>query len=106
VEELIETSDLTVTRTSSVAKEALALGVPILLCCWSDFDRSVKTDYIVDEPGWRYCATSEREVVALLNDPEPLNVEARALRDRMFGTKTMADLVSSLLLGPEGDLPQ
>jgi hypothetical protein len=94
--EIIESHQLSITRTSSVAKEAVAMGSAILLCLWSGFDRSIKADYIVDEPGVRYCARSEAELLTLLDDPAALSASAASINQRMFGGMAPADLSASL----------
>lgn len=96
--EMIEAHDVCVTRTSSIAKEAVALGSAILLCRWSAFDRSVKADYIVSEPGFEYCAGSEAEMVAMLDNPTKLGTCAAQLGKRMFGGKSSVDLAARLFV--------
>lgn len=94
---IIEQSDLCVTRTSSVAKEALAMGAPVLLCLWSLIDQSIKTDYIDRGQGLHYCAYSSQELTSLLSQPENLIGSARRLQEQMFQGKTISKLLSNLL---------
>lgn len=96
LEEIIAVNDLCITRTSSVAKEALALGTPILLCLWSNFDRSARADYIVPDPDLGYCAHSDEELVCLLSDPMRLEESAKKLSERMFGGKVLNDLAKDV----------
>lgn len=92
LEEIINSHDLSVTRTSSVAKESLANGVPIILCLWSDLDRSAKVDFIVPELRLGYCSRNEMELLNLLNDPRGLTYNANILVDHLFDKKNLANL--------------
>lgn len=99
IETIIERSDLVVTRTSSVAKEAIALGCPIVLCQWSDFDRSIIADYIVDDLKTQYRSTNESELLALLNEPNKISNCSSSISARLFAGKTVEDLRKAI----EGD---
>lgn len=81
-----------VTRTSSVAKEALAFGIPILLCLFSKSDRQTKADYIVRDTVLQYCATTEDELLALLNNPIIYMDSSKVLNERLFSGKSLITL--------------
>lgn len=95
---VINSHDLCITRTSSVAKEAIAMGVPVLLCLWSDFDRSVKADYIANLPSSRYCSYFEEDFLSVLSDSKGLISSAGKLSELMFAGKTMTNLMATLCL--------
>jgi hypothetical protein len=96
--ETIKEQDLCVTRTSSVAKEAIAMGSPILLCLWTSFDRSVKADYIVDfEEKNKYCSYGDEDLPFVLKDFTGLATSGEKLASVMFAGKTMTDLASACL---------
>lgn len=100
--ESVQSVDLCVTRTSSVAKEALALGSPVMLCLWSAFDRRTIADYIAPEVREEYCAASESEIKMLLSRPDVLMSSAEYLQRRMFGDKRLPDLAEALFGGQLG----
>ncbi len=93
---IIENSSVCITRTSSVAKEAIALGCPVILCLWSDFDRMIIADYILYKSGMNYCAKTENELYFLLAHPEYVVKCTQDLQQRMFANKTMHDLTYHL----------
>lgn len=94
--EILARSDLCVTRTSSVAKEALAYGTAVMLCLFTDLDRSARADYIATGGELCYCAYSLDEVGVLLDAPAKLCESARRLQASLFGGKTIESLVASV----------
>ncbi len=89
-------SDLCITRTSSVAKEALATGKPIILAMWTDFDRSVKGDYISSEANLDYCARDADDLKRMLDNLQSVQASADELHRQLFAGGSTADLVSSI----------
>ncbi|WP_254277481.1 hypothetical protein [Halomonas sp. 3H] len=69
---VINSSDIVVTRTSSVAKEALLLGKPIILCLFSDFDKKVEVDFINKNLKSSVIVRNASDLLSLLNDKECL----------------------------------
>lgn len=91
-------SDLCVTRTSSVAKEALACGRPIVLCLWSELDRSIRADYA--DPGFPgHLAHDESRLAALLGNPGALRRSAELLRGHVFSGSGIDGLAASIAGG-------
>jgi|GEM_PF-6392635 len=97
VQELIDTSDLVVTRTSSVAKEALAAGCPLILTLWSSLDRNVRADYLVKKLQPSYCAENKEEIVALLDKPSIVIDASKELRKCLFSDGAVDGLVKKLI---------
>lgn len=93
---LFHWADLTVTRTSSVAKESLSSGCPIQLCLWSDFDRTLRSDYIHEGLCKNYTSTNQNEFLYLLQNVEKLISANRLLQEYLFGNKDFAHLLSAL----------
>ena len=96
VVQIIEKSDLCITRTSSVAKEALALGRPILLCLWSQLDCTAEADFILRNEDLNYCSHSDSELIKLLNNPALINKNSQQLRAGMFMDKTASNLSAEI----------
>ena len=92
VESLIDSSDLVVTRTSSIAKEAVGLGCPIILCQWSLFDCSVRADYIVESLSQFYCSTDAQSLCNMLGDTERVVTCASEINNKLFGDKCLSTL--------------
>src|SRR5690606_27417412 len=67
---IIKKSDVVVTRTSSVAKESIAYGTPLILARWSSLDKSVRSDYIVDDLLPFYSSGTAKQLVDLLNNKD------------------------------------
>lgn len=93
---LFHWADLTVTRTSSVAKESLSSGCPIQLCLWSDSDRALRSDYIHEELRKNYTSTNKKEFLYLLQNVEKLISANRFLQEYLFGNKEFAQLLRAL----------
>ncbi|MBL8370330.1 MAG: hypothetical protein JNK28_02970 [Burkholderiaceae bacterium] len=89
--------DLSITRTSSVAKESLALGCPILLCLWSDFDRMINADYVVRELGKEYISFARNDIRALLDNSSRLSGVAEDISSKIFEGKSVDDLAGHIL---------
>lgn len=94
LEQLITSSDLCITRTSSVAKEAISLGSPVLLCLWSELDNSIKADYI--NPDYNYIAKNAITLSHLLDDPQGLQKAASAISNIIFAGRDLGDLRKSI----------
>ncbi|WP_305966778.1 hypothetical protein [Marinobacter salsuginis] len=96
IETLYEWADVTVTRTSSVARESLSHGCPIILTMWSQFDRQIRSDFISRNAGPGYISHSSDELLKLLSDPVKVirsNVEVCNL---IFGESRPADLIKAI----------
>lgn len=92
-----EIVDMCITRTSSVAKEAIANGLPVILCLWTEFDKSVKADYIDIYGPIKYCAFNEYELHKLLNsDITVILKNGQYLQNLIFGNKNIGDLCMRL----------
>ena len=91
-EELLAQCDVSITRTSSVARESLALGRPIILCLWSDFDKGIRVDYAEAVAGANHRAHCKQELFSLLNNEIATFAAAEELRTRLFGDLQTHDL--------------
>lgn len=96
--ESISTADLCVTRVSSSAKEALAAGKPIMICLWSEFDRTVVADYVArDALAEHYVATDAARLREIMGDFKQLIAANAALQTRLFGDKGLDALRAAIL---------
>lgn len=94
---VISQCDLTITRTSSVAKESLALGKPILLCLWSELDRSIRADYIVDSDNGKNFVYNESDLIDVLDHKlEMIFKISRQSQENIFKSKRIDNLVAQL----------
>lgn len=96
LESSILNSDVGITRTSSVAKDILVLGKPLVLCLWSDLDQSLEADYINFKLGNAYIAKNIGELTSCLSAPEHLHDTAESLKRMIYGERNFDDLVRSL----------
>lgn len=96
LKELFESSDLSVTRTSSVAKESMANGCPTMLCLWSDFDNRIKADYVNADLLKEYCSFRENDLFLRLDNFEKIVSSNRLVHAGVFGGKSIQDLVVAL----------
>lgn len=88
--------DLAITRTSSVAKEAIANGCPVVLCVWSQFDQTIKSDYLVAELFEDYCSTSQSSLAEIFTRPERVVAANKLIHKKIFGGGQFLDLVKEL----------
>lgn len=96
LQELFEWSDVSITRTSSVAKESIANGCPAVLCLWSDFDKGIKSDYIKSDFLSGYCSFSESDLQVLMDSFESVANSNVLLHAELFGGKSIHDLIKAL----------
>lgn len=96
MDDLFNWADVSVTRTSSVAKESIASGCPVILCLWSDFDKNIKSDYIDLDLFDYYISTSEAGLVKLLDNPVSVSKANLNLHSKVFGDKEIFNLVRTL----------
>lgn len=83
--ESISGADLCVTRVSSSAKEALAAGNPVVICLWSEYDRSIVADYIArDDLAARYITTDSASLWRVLGNADQLVAASVELQARLF----------------------
>lgn len=80
-------SQVCITRTSSVAKAALAKGRPPLICLLSDFDRGIDMDMI--KPHLRpSCIVNDAPSIRLyLDAPDEMVAAALLLQEAIFGNE-------------------
>jgi hypothetical protein len=95
-DELLLKNDLCVTRTSSVAKEAFALGVPVILCLWTEFDRMVRADYISVKEKLKYRSHCKKDLIQLLEEPGAVYEAACTIREELFAGKGIRELASKI----------
>ena len=89
--------DLTIVRTSSIAKESIAYGIPIIMCLWSEFDRSVKSDYINLEHSRQSYSYDECDLKIKLNGCFDLLRKASLdLKNYIFKSYTIFNLIEEL----------
>lgn len=93
---LLERVDLCVTRTSSVAKEAIAAGVPIVLCLWTKMDKSIRADYVRPEDGLNYCSSGADDLRSIIANYAELRRVATELGGLLFGGLGIHSLRSAL----------
>ncbi len=94
---VIKQADICLTRTSSVAKEALAFGRPVILCQWSDLDRSTVTDFNSKTSGRDHRVRNLHELRSVLSDPMGLERTAIELRKIIFGDRDIEQLALKLV---------
>lgn len=94
---LLEQADLCVTRTSSVAKESIAMGTPIILCLWSALDRTPKADYLDKPLGIDYRCQEKAGLLNLLNNHSVLAEQLSRERERIFGEQNVRDLAADIV---------
>lgn len=88
-------ADITLTRTSSVAKEALAYGKPVVLCTFTGFDKSVIADYIDQKDG---CVANDlSELSFLLSNFDDVISRNQRLHEKLFMGKDVYTLSKVLL---------
>lgn len=100
VDSLLSRSDLCVTRTSSVARESMAVGVPVVLCLWSDLDRTIRADYSMRLADCEYRSFDAIDLPRVLGDFDKLNKAAVNLQSRLFEHKSVEDLAAALFSAP------
>lgn len=94
---VINQADICLTRTSSVAKEALAFGRPVILCHWSELDRSTVMDLNSQTSGRDHRVRNSQELRSVLSDPVGLEKSAIELRKIIFGDHDIEQLVLKLV---------
>lgn len=93
----LEMVDICITRTSSIAKEAIANGLPVILCLWTEFDKSVKADYIDIYSPIKYCAFNKYDLYELLDSDISVTLKnTQYLQDVIFENKNIGDLCMRL----------
>ena len=97
IAELYEWADLTVTRTSSVAKESLSLGCPVLLTMWSISEQTLKADYINSMFSEGYISNDIESLKALLSDPFRVVNSNLRLHRALFSNLGPDDLLNAIL---------
>lgn len=93
---LLEQVDLCVTRTSSVAKQAIAAGIPVVLCLWTKMDKSIRADYVRPDGGLNYCSFSAGDLQSTISDFDGLKRAAVELRGLLFGDLDIRNLRAEL----------
>jgi hypothetical protein len=88
--------DLCVTRTSSVAKEAIAAGIPVVLCLWTKMDKSIRADYVRPDGGLNYCSFGADDLQSTISDFGELQRAAVELRGLLFGELDIRNLRAEL----------
>lgn len=97
----ISSADLCITRVSSTAKEALALGTPIMICLCSEVDRAVEADYIAnDHLAEHYIATNEAMVMKIASNFNHLIAANKELHSRLFNDQGI-EMLRNAVLGTE-----
>lgn len=97
ITELYDWADLTITRTSSVAKESLSLGCPVLLALWSKFDKKIKADYIDSRFSSGYISEDSESLNALLTDPLLIIRSNLNLRESLFSCLGPEELLNAII---------
>lgn len=94
--ELIESSDLTLARTSSVLFEGFALGKPSLAVHLSVFDREFSTDYLEMMKQEGLVVKNIQAVEGFIEDADGLNKRSVSVRKRLGLDMDMNSLASDL----------
>lgn len=93
----IANTDLCVVRTSSVAKEAIAMGKPIIACLWSYFDQQAPADYLQQVADIDHRAYNEEQLENLLIYGLPkLKQAIQKLQSKFFGDLSIDHLVVAI----------
>jgi hypothetical protein len=96
---LLNRVDLCVTRTSSVAKEAIASGTPVVLCLWTKTDRSIRADYVRPGSEWKYCSFGMEDLRSIIANYSELRRAADELGRCLFGGLGIENLRAALFEG-------
>lgn len=94
---VFDSIDVSITKTSSTAKESIANGIPVILCLWSELDNSIVADYISNNSSMNYCTHNKNELNNLLNSGmELLLKNASQLQQTLFLDKRLENLCMEL----------
>lgn len=93
----IKTSDLCIARTSSVIIEALAGGVPVIVCLLSSFDKTFKISFLDLVKNEGFFIENENQLLHLLDRPDILIDKSQALQRSLYSDKDIKDLSNRIL---------
>ena len=94
LESFLDAIDVSVTRTSSVTKEAIARGCPCVCVLLSDLDRTINADYIrVADRFLAHVVKNLDQMAALICDPAQLNEASVQLQDRLIEGRSFHEFV-------------
>lgn len=94
LEEFLDKIDVSVTRTSSVTKEAIARGCQCVNVLPSNLDQITHADYIrVADQYLPHVATDLEKMVALVCDPVQLREASQQLQSRLFKERGFPEFV-------------
>lgn len=96
--EVLSATDIAVGRTSSVLKEAIALGIPAVACSFTETDRKQRVDYVDVMTASGLVAHNIDELVSLCErSAEELSESAATMKRTMFGSLGMSELALNVL---------
>lgn len=97
LEDFLDTIDVTITRTSSVTKEAIARGSLCVNVLLSDLDRMVQADCICTADGYlAHVTTNLDQLTAIVCNPVHLRKASVQLQDSLFKGRAFRELVEFL----------
>ncbi|MFG6531418.1 hypothetical protein [Sulfitobacter sp. 1A15142] len=94
LEQFVDTVDVSITRTSSVTKEAIARGCACVTVLLSDLDQRVQADYIrADGQTLPHVVTDLDAMASRICDPVRLKETSVQLQDRLFNGRGFPEFV-------------
>jgi hypothetical protein len=93
----IKTSDLCIARTSSIISEALAEGVPVIVCLLSSFDKTLKISFLDLVKNEGFFIENESQLLHLLDRPDILIDKSQALQRGLYSDKDIKGLSHRIL---------
>ncbi|WP_422357915.1 hypothetical protein [Qipengyuania flava] len=97
LEQFLDTVDVSITRTSSVTKEAIARGCPCVTILLSDLDRLVQADYIRENgQTLPHVVTDLDAMASRVCDPVRLKETSIQLQGRLFNGRGFPEFVEFL----------
>lgn len=102
---LFKISNLCMTKTSSVAKEAFAFGLPVILCLWSETDKTIDADYTSKSSKLKYISYNESDLYSLLNSPRDICHAAKIMNEELFLKKGISDMTDEIFMIDKSNEP-
>lgn len=96
-ESSIKASTLCIARTSSVIIEALAEGIPVIICLLSSFDKTFKISYLDLAKEANFIIENEVQLLQFLERPVILIEKSHELQRSLYSDKDIKDLSNRIL---------
>jgi len=96
-EKSIKASSLCIARTSSVIIEALAGGVPVIVCLLSSFDKEFKISFLDLAKSQGFFIENEKQLLHLLGAPDFLVEKSQELQRSLYSDKDIKNLSDRVL---------